>query len=201
MRGVRVTRIASAVAPGLFMNNDLQRLNHSNLLGMQEQFKSPSFLIHLRDILILPFTVTVLVPYWIHDGEQGFIADNLLVRSLSIIFLLAGLSLFSFTVFLFYSSGKGTLAPWTPTKRLVAAGPYRYCRNPMISGVLFILIGEALLFHSTNIMIWAAAFFLINTLYFIFSEEPGLLKRFGEDYRQYKKHVPRWIPRLKPYRP
>lgn len=168
---------------------------------MREQFKSPSLLIHLRDILILPFTVTVLVPYWIYDGERGVIPDNLWVRSLSIVFLLAGLSLFAFTVFLFYSRGKGTLAPWTPTKRLVIAGPYRYCRNPMISGVLSVLIGEALLFHSGNIMIWAGTFFLINTLYFIFSEEPGLLKRFGDDYRQYKQHVPRWIPRLTPYKP
>ena len=66
------------------------------------------------------------------------------------------------------------------------------------NSIVFILIGESLFFHSTNVLIWATCFFFINTVYFIFSEEPGLQARFGDDYRQYKEHVPRWIPRLTP---
>jgi protein-S-isoprenylcysteine O-methyltransferase Ste14 len=92
--------------------------------------------------------------------------------------------------------GKGTLAPWNPTQNLVIEGPYKYVRNPMISGVFFILISEALFFSSANILLWAVLFFLINTVYFILKEEPDLEKRFGDAYRQYKKDVPRWLPKM-----
>jgi protein-S-isoprenylcysteine O-methyltransferase Ste14 len=153
----------------------------------------------LRDILILPFSVTVIVPYLIYGGDQGLIPDNAWTKISGCILSASGLALFFHTVVLFGSKGKGTLAPWTPTQKLVIAGPYQYCRNPMITGVLFILIGETLFFHSQNILIWAALFFLINTIYFVVYEEPGLEKRFGSDYRTYKKNVPRWIPRLSPY--
>ncbi|MBT1699987.1 isoprenylcysteine carboxylmethyltransferase family protein [Fulvivirgaceae bacterium PWU4] len=161
--------------------------------------KTPSIVAHLRDVLILPFTVTCIIPYLIYDPVQHFISDHLLIRAVGFLFLLSGLSLFLYTVFLFRTIGKGTLAPWSAKQKLVVVGPYRYCRNPMITGVLFILIGETLVFHSTSILVWAATFFVINTIYFMLSEEPGLLARFGDEYQHYKKHVPRWIPRLTPY--
>lgn len=71
----------------------------------------------------------------------------------------------------------------------------------MILGVNTVLIGEAIAFSSLNILIWAACFFIMNTIYFIFSEEPGLKKRFGKEYEEYKRNVPRWIPRRHPYKP
>lgn len=161
--------------------------------------KSPSFFAHLRDVLILPFTVTVIIPYLIYDASPSFIPDIISLKIIGLLILLSGLSLLIYTIFLFRTLGKGTLAPWSPTQKLVVAGPYRYCRNPMISGVFFILIGETLLLHSTNILMWAGTFFIINTIYFIFKEEPDLQKRFGEDYLRYKSSVPRWIPKFKPY--
>jgi len=68
----------------------------------------------------------------------------------------------------------------------------------MITGVFFILLGETFFFHSFSILSLAILFFIFNTVYFILIEEPNLYKRFGNDYLHYKKHVPRWIPRL-PY--
>jgi protein-S-isoprenylcysteine O-methyltransferase Ste14 len=112
----------------------------------------------------------------------------------------AGSALFVYTVFLFKTIGYGTLAPWSPTQKLIVDGPYQYCRNPMITGVFFMLLGEGMMLYSVNVLIWAVAFFVINTVYFIFIEERELLQRFGGDYLKYKKHVPRWIPRLTPYR-
>ena len=91
--------------------------------------------------------------------------------------------------------------PWDPTRKLVVAGAYRYVRNPIILSVIILLAGEALFFGSYGIAVLAILFFVINSLYFIFSEEPGLEKRFGEAYREYKKNVPRWIPRWKPWDP
>ncbi len=71
----------------------------------------------------------------------------------------------------------------------------------MILGVFTVLVGEAIIFTSLSIGIWAIAFFIINTVYFIISEEPGLVQRFGTEYTEYKKNVPRWIPRMKPWLP
>ena len=80
-------------------------------------------------------------------------------------------------------------------------GPYRHVRNPMISGVLFILLAEALFFGSLPILAWFTVFLVVNSTYIPLVEEPGLEKRFGEEYIRYKQHVPRWIPRLTPYSP
>lgn len=163
--------------------------------------KRPSLFSHLRDIIVLPFTVTVIVPYLIHDGAEGFVPDMLTLKAIGVLFALAGAVLLFYTITLFGLLGNGTLAPWEPTQKLVVAGPYRYCRNPMISGVFFILIGESLFFHSTSIATWATLFFFINTAYFILAEEPSLERRFGDQYREYKREVGRWIPRLTPYIP
>jgi len=163
--------------------------------------QSPSILKHIRDILILPFTVTVIIPYLCYNKNQSLFTDSVILKLLSTLFILAGLTLFLSTVYLFRTFGRGTLAPWTPTQKLVIRGPYQYCRNPMITGVFFILLAETLFLNSTNILICAGTFFLINTIYFLLKEEPDLYKRFGDEYLNYKKHVPRWIPNLTPYRP
>ena len=99
------------------------------------------------------------------------------------------------TVYLFATVGEGTLAPWDPTQKLVVEGPYRYVRNPMITGVLTVLVGESIVTGSLAIVLLAAFFFVLNHVYFIFSEEPGLIKRFGQRYKRYMKNVPRWVPR------
>jgi protein-S-isoprenylcysteine O-methyltransferase Ste14 len=115
--------------------------------------------------------------------------------------MIAGLSGIAWTVSLFISIGKGTLAPWSPTKRLVVIGPYAHVRNPMIMSVVAVLLGEALFFGSWPILAWAIAVFALNHIYFILSEEPGLRRRFGAEYETYKRNVPRWLPRLGPWKP
>jgi protein-S-isoprenylcysteine O-methyltransferase Ste14 len=162
--------------------------------------KNPSLLKHLRDIILLPFTVSVVVPYLIYNSQRPLVQERYLLLNISgSIIGLAGILMLAYTISLFGRFGKGTLAPWSPTQKLVVVGPYRYCRNPMISGVFFILIGEACFFNSVDIMRWAGLFFIINTLYFIMKEEPDLEQRFGDQYRVYKRNVPRWIPNLRPY--
>jgi protein-S-isoprenylcysteine O-methyltransferase Ste14 len=108
-----------------------------------------------------------------------------------------GLTLVVWTVSLFVRVGRGTLAPWDPTTKLVASGPYRYVRNPMITGVGTILAGEALFFRSWGIAIELAVFSVVNAVYFPLVEEPGLRRRFGAEYDEYCTRVPRWIPRVR----
>lgn len=112
-----------------------------------------------------------------------------------------GLRLMHSTITLFAREGEGTLAPWDPTRRLVVTGPYHRVRNPMITGVFTLLCGEALATGSPAIAVWTAAFGTVNAIYMPLAEEPGLVKRFGEDYLDYKRNVPRWIPRLTPWLP
>ena len=77
---------------------------------------------------------------------------------------------------------------------------YAYVRNPMITGIVLILASEALMLSSWAIGIWAVVFLIINMFYFPLSEEPGLRKRFGKEYEEYCKNVPRYIPRLTPWK-
>ena len=157
---------------------------------------------HALAVTLLPGTVTVLVPALIVGAGGG--ADlgwglggaglGALI-ALGAILAGGGLALWAWTVVLFARRGEGTLAPWDPTRRLVAAGPYRVVRNPMISGVAAILLGEAALLGSPGIALWAVAFPALNHVYFVLFEEPGLERRFGDDYRAYRRAVPRWVPR------
>lgn len=156
---------------------------------------------HLLAILILPFMVVVMIPRWLLRAYSvtdtrwigGTWAATLAHISGGVAFL-AGLALFAWCLSLFARVGKGTLAPWDPTRRLVVAGPYRYVRNPMISGVLAMLAGEAMFVGSRVLAVWALSFFVINHIYFVLLEEPGLERRFGASYREYKSVVPRWLP-------
>jgi protein-S-isoprenylcysteine O-methyltransferase Ste14 len=155
---------------------------------------------HLLAVLALPFNVLVTIPALILWRTEGFHVPPLFAFStdVGVASMAVGLTLMIATIGLFVRVGRGTLAPWSPTERLVVQGPYRWVRNPMISGVLFVLLGEALVFRSAGVFAWWAFFLLGNSIYMPLSEEPGLEARFGEAYLRYKREVPRWLPRLSP---
>lgn len=162
----------------------------------------------LRAMVVLPGTVLVMIPgvilYLTRPVQFLFgtqFPEILLPAITGSFFMVLGILGSLKTVSLFVTSGEGTPAPWAPPKHFVARGPYAYVRNPMILSVIFILLGEACFLGSIPIAIGCLLFWVINTVYFIYFEEPGLLKRFGGEYEEYKKHVRRWIPRLTPWRP
>jgi protein-S-isoprenylcysteine O-methyltransferase Ste14 len=161
---------------------------------------------HLLSILLLPFVVVVIVPYWLLNvsavGGSARVDDEpiaWLSRFAGALLIILGLVLFSWCVSLFARVGRGTLAPWDPPRNFVAVGPYRFVRNPMISAVILLLIGQALVWGSRAVGLWALIFIVINHIYFVILEEPMLEARFGEPYRLYKANVPRWLPRLSPW--
>jgi protein-S-isoprenylcysteine O-methyltransferase Ste14 len=161
---------------------------------------------HLLSVALLPFSVAVLVPLWIAErsGTQlrlGSGAAELGLQLAGALLLAVGLGFFAASLRRFAGEGEGTLAPWDPPRRLVVRGPYRYVRNPMISGVVLTLFGEAALLLSVPHLVWAAIFLALNLVYIPLVEEPQLVRRFGESYRDYARHVPRVIPRLRPWSP
>jgi protein-S-isoprenylcysteine O-methyltransferase Ste14 len=154
----------------------------------------------------LPITATIIIPYFVAE-ERWFLPSlessvfGIVMLGLGAFFIIVGLSILVMTVRTFILIGKGTLAPWSPTSALIISGMYAYVRNPMISGVLLILLGEASVYRSWTLLIWFLLFFFINHVYFSLSEEPGLLKRFGAAYQEYQRNVPKWIPRISPWKP
>jgi protein-S-isoprenylcysteine O-methyltransferase Ste14 len=160
-----------------------------------------------RAIVLLPGTVTVLIPVLVliftgSDVGWGLGAGlAVLPALLGLALIAAGFGLWLWTVRLFARVGRGTLAPWDPTRHLVVEGPYRHVRNPMIAAVVTLLAGEAALFGSLPLLIWCLAFLGLNHLFFLIHEEPRLARRFGDEYRAYRHKVPRWLPRSTPWTP
>lgn len=153
---------------------------------------------HVRAILMLPAMNTILIPallVWQLDDVGSLQLGQLgnAAQLLSITFLCAGAALVVRAIQLFVRKGEGTLAPWDPTQQLITTGIYRFSRNPMKSGLFLILIGETLLLQSFALAVWTGAFIAANVCYIRWSEEPGLRKRFGQDYDAYCRRVPRWL--------
>ncbi len=160
----------------------------------------------LRSIVLLPGMALLFVPgillsieRWLgkdmgNAGPQGIQFWS------ALLLLVLGLALAIWTVRLQLTIGQGTPAPWDPPVKLVVQGPYRHVRNPMITGAFLIIAAESLFFHSCFTSLWLLIFIGLNLVYIPRVEEGELTKRFGEEYLRYLDHVPRWIPRVRPWR-
>ncbi len=158
--------------------------------------------------LIVPFLVLVGVPVVIlflaGPASGGWAKEpplSVIVSFAGLVLVVLGLILFIATIRLFSRYGEGSIMPWDPTQRLIVRGVYRHVRNPMHTGVFLVLFGEGLLLRSTSLLILVAAIVVLHLFYIPLSEERGLENRFGEAYREYRRNVPRWIPRLTPWEP
>ena len=116
-------------------------------------------------------------------------------RVLGIVAIAAGGSLLLTCVGLFVLRGHGTPAPFDPPREFIAAGPYKFVRNPMYIGGLTVLLGFGLWQKSTSIVVFTALVAVVVHLFVVFLEEPGLEQRFGSSYINYKQSVNRWRPR------
>ena len=153
----------------------------------------------IKAVILFPLNVMGVIPaliLWFSGKLESYQFLTISIASGGIL-IMVGLYIICITVALFTDYGKGTPAPSSPPKILVAIGIYRYVRNPMMIGVWFVLIGEASLFMSIGILIWFLIFFIASILFVTLWEEEDLENRFGESYREYKNNVPRWIPRIR----
>src|SRR5690349_24634497 len=82
----------------------------------------------------------------------------------------------------FLNEGRGTPAPIDPPKELVAAGFYRYVRNPMYVGILAMILGHFLWFGYWNLLVYAIVVFIAFNTFVAFYEEPTLKRKFGASY-------------------
>lgn len=158
---------------------------------------------HLRAIIALPVMVTMVLPAVIirltdtvQIGWGVALPYTLIPLSLGGGLINLGLLVVISTIVQFARTGHGTLAPWDPPQKLVVQGLYRYVRNPMISGVLLILLGETMLLGSLPLLGWCLLFLVAKTIYIPLIEERELAIHFGREYVIYQQNVPRWIPRF-----
>ena len=99
----------------------------------------------------------------------------------------------------FALQGLGTPAPVLPTRHLVVTGFFRHVRNPMYVAVASLIFGQGLFFGSVTVLEYGAAVWLAFFLFVLLYEEPTLRRTFGAEYEEFRAHVPRWIPRLRPW--
>jgi protein-S-isoprenylcysteine O-methyltransferase Ste14 len=162
---------------------------------------------HLISFLIAPVTMTVVIPLSIATGVGAPDLTSPVRIGLAIIgglLIVVGLGLFGWTNTLFDRTGKGTLGIGRllgEPVHLVVRGPYRHVRNPMITGVVCILLAEAAITAATPLLWWAVAFFAVVAVVIRGWEEPHLMKRYGDAYVEYRRNVPAWIPRLSAWNP
>jgi len=111
-----------------------------------------------------------------------------------LVLVIVGGALAVWCILTFALVGQGTPAPFDPPRKLVAAGPYRWVRNPMYIGAGAALSGAALYYQSAALMAFAAGFLVVAHLFVVFYEEPTLERSFGARYADYRNAVPRWVP-------
>jgi Putative protein-S-isoprenylcysteine methyltransferase len=145
--------------------------------------------------ILHPGIVAGLIPFWIIGGKMNNLFDgSVKTHQFTGIFLfITGFIIMTWCIINFAIKGKGTLSPLDPTKKLVISGLYRFSRNPMYIGVMFLLIGETVFFSSLSLCIYSFFVFVGFNIFIIAKEEPRLKKDFGVDYDDYRKKVRRWI--------
>jgi protein-S-isoprenylcysteine O-methyltransferase Ste14 len=143
--------------------------------------------------IFVPGTLAVLVPYWVRPKGAQWHMDA--AGIVGLILLAAGAVIYFWCAFwAFARVGGGTPAPIDPPRRLVAHGLYRVMRNPMYVGVGTVLLAEVIGFHSVDLAIYLVIWGVCVHLFVLFYEEPVLRRKFGADYEDYLRRVPRWLP-------
>lgn len=147
--------------------------------------------------IIVPGTVALLIPWLLLHPSWGAAVSPPSIWLVGLIPLVLGVALYLWCAGAFTFVGKGTPAPIDAPRFLVKVGPYRWVRNPMYVGVLAMILGQAILFHSWLLVGYALLVWLVVHLFVVLVEEPSLRQQFGESYEAYLRSVPRWpVPAL-----
>jgi protein-S-isoprenylcysteine O-methyltransferase Ste14 len=152
-------------------------------------------------LLLAPGTVAGWIPWllcrWkIKPPLLGFYS----LRWTGVLLIAAALPVLLDSFRRFAVEGLGTPAPVAPTEHLVVSGMYRYVRNPMYAAVVSLIFGQGLLFGSVHVLEYGLAVWLVMHLFVLGYEEPVLHARYGTEYDEFRAHVRRWIPRVRPWK-
>jgi len=150
-------------------------------------------------LLLAPGVVAGVVP-WLLTGWDSTDPPAALV-ALGVLLIGAGVAVLLHAFARFVVEGIGTPAPVAPTEHLVVGGLYRHVRNPMYVAVATTIVGQALVLGRPALLLYVLAFMATVAAFVRFYEEPVLSERFGDEYEAYRRAVPGWRPRLRPWEP
>ena len=148
-------------------------------------------------LVVTPGVVAGLVP-WLLTGWSSS-GPPVPVAVLGAVLVVAGAGVLLHAFGRFVVEGRGTPAPVAPTERLVVGGLYRHVRNPMYVAVGATIVGQALLLGRPWLLAYAAAFWAVVAAFVHGYEEPTLSARYGQQYAEYRRAVPAWWPRIRPW--
>src|SRR5262245_25958540 len=152
-------------------------------------------------LVLAPGIVAGLVPWWISRSGGEAVSLGWPFKAAGVILIAAGAIVLLDSFIRFAWQGLGTPAPVFPTRHLVVSGWYRYVRNPMYVAVVAVIIGQSPVLGSIRVLGYAGLVWLGFTLFVLLYEEPTLRGTYGDEYQEFCTNVPRWIPRLHPWRP
>lgn len=145
--------------------------------------------------VVVPGTVAVYVPYLLVGGWKIPRAGS--VTWIGGVLVALGSAIYFRCAWEFAVRGLGTPAPIAPTKYLVTTALHRYIRNPMYVGVALAIGGQGVLFRNLHLLEYVALMLLAAHLFVILYEEPTLQRQFGASYEEYRRAVPRWLPKFR----
>ncbi|HEX4836755.1 MAG TPA: isoprenylcysteine carboxylmethyltransferase family protein [bacterium] len=152
-------------------------------------------------LVIAPGTVAGLVPWWISRWRvHASLVHFPLLRVIGSLLIIAGVIVLVDSFARFAFQGVGTPAPVFPPRHFVASGLYRYVRNPMYVATVSAIVGQGVFFGDPRLLAYGALTWFIFHVFVLAYEEPKLRATFGTEYNSYRAHVPRWLPRLRPWR-
>ena len=156
----------------------------------------------LAHFVLQPGVVAGLVPWWLTGWRvRSLPAWWLPLRLAGVVLLVVGTVVLVQAFARFVVEGVGTPAPIAPAQRLVVGGPYRYVRNPMYLAVTAPIVGQALALGQPGLLRYAAAVGGATAAFAHGYEEPTLRRQFGAQYQAYRRAVPAWWPRRRPWQP
>ena len=153
--------------------------------------------------VVAPGVVAGLLPWWLTGYRMAPATGWLFALRISLggALLGGGLVVLIRAFVRFVGEGRGTPAPVAPPEVLVVGGDYRYVRNPMYVAVVACILGQALILGSLTLLGYAVIVWLAMAAFVRWYEEPTLRAQFGASYEEYRRAVPAWIPRIRPWRP
>lgn len=156
----------------------------------------------LAFFLLAPMVVAGLVPWWLTRWRSREpLPWWAPLRLVGVVLLAVGAAVLAHAIVRFVREGRGTPAPIAPTERLVVGGLYRFVRNPMYLAVVATIVGQALALGQPLLLLYATAILAAFVAFVRWYEEPILTRRFGAQYEAYRRAVPGWWPRLRPWGP
>lgn len=152
-------------------------------------------------LVIAPGIVAGYVPWWISRWQmRAPLLGTVAFRVIGALLIIAGLPVLLDSFARFAFQGLGTPAPLFPTRRLVVSGFFQYVRNPMYLAVVSLILGQGLFFGSVHVLEYGVAVWAGFYLFVLMYEEPTLRNTYGPGYEEFCANVPRWIPRLRPWK-